>query len=935
MGKLTSQVEVNKLFYTYLGHWNNTIPDYSMDEYPTSLIFHPESKRIIQNGVVYGGNSTIYYIEGSANDADGSWTGTLYDIDSYYDGLTIIYEPKVDGSSSTTLNINSLGAIPCYYDDTNRLTTQYKIGCPMMLTYKDGVFIRSDYMPDISGNASSLDVQEANGATSYYVTMSNVASGTSYTYVSSSMYYDNNLSRLHVPHVVSSSFIGDLVGDVTGDVVGYVTGSISGNAQTASQLQSSTYLWGQQFDGSSSIDGDIEDTGGILPKETTTYNIGSMSLQYNNIYAKYFKGRADTTASSMANTTSFFFVGIESANGELKYDQNIRTSTISGSLSINYLNINTSSFNDQYRMYVNGASNIAGNLTATKFIKNNLTNGDNYVLLAGGGHKPLTDFVTSASGHTHSMLDMRDMENVLKAPNAADFPVMTMSTFINTAGMPTADEYGGINVRSEDDTNSTWQLAGCTKQADYNGHLFLRYGRGSTWNAWKTLLDSDNISDYLGYIGTTQVSSASSPGQTVEGIGSILPSEAFTYNIGSASLAFNNMYAKTLVAPVSSALSLGANGESVIMINSSENVGIGTSSPSTKLTVAGKATIQNINEDALALRRSSVGSIAMELYNDNQSTYKWSIGMESGATGSLAFAFGTLSSANVKINTSGQIVSLTSGATTPPFVIGSTAMVENLNADMLDGKHASDFAIATTAGNTVTPIYSNAGTLEAITATIGSSSQPVYFDNGAITALTDSIGTSAKPVYLSGGTITSCSASVGSSAIPTYMYQGVISQVTPSEMFSSFTINSSEELSLTIAGQTRTVSGSFNTVLSYDKSLRPTTEWADTGIDSSTTYFPNGDGTYIVQVYCPANDATDLYPSIYSGVMSMYNGTSSTDEEQSDEIILHRAGKSSSKRIYLKTMPTASSIGTMKIQIASDTNYSSAKTFTFKFKKMI
>ena len=57
----------------------------------------------------------IPYIVGPDTDTTaGTWTGTCEDITAYVDGLTIIYVPKVAGASTTTLNINGLGAKTCY-----------------------------------------------------------------------------------------------------------------------------------------------------------------------------------------------------------------------------------------------------------------------------------------------------------------------------------------------------------------------------------------------------------------------------------------------------------------------------------------------------------------------------------------------------------------------------------------------------------------------------------------------------------------------------------------------------------------------------------------------------------------------------------------------------------------------------------------------------
>lgn len=88
----------------------------------------------------------VYYIEGADTDTTaGTWTGTCVDIESYYNGLTVIFKPKVAGAATTTLNINGFGAKTCYYTNATKLTTHFSVGIPIMLTYVDGTWRRADY----------------------------------------------------------------------------------------------------------------------------------------------------------------------------------------------------------------------------------------------------------------------------------------------------------------------------------------------------------------------------------------------------------------------------------------------------------------------------------------------------------------------------------------------------------------------------------------------------------------------------------------------------------------------------------------------------------------------------------------------------------------------------------------------------------------------
>ena len=91
-------------------------------------------------------SQAIPYIVGPSTDKTaGTWTGTCTGITEYSDGLTIMYVPAVAGASTTTLNINGLGAITCYYNNSNKMTTHYAVGTPILLTYVGGYWKRADY----------------------------------------------------------------------------------------------------------------------------------------------------------------------------------------------------------------------------------------------------------------------------------------------------------------------------------------------------------------------------------------------------------------------------------------------------------------------------------------------------------------------------------------------------------------------------------------------------------------------------------------------------------------------------------------------------------------------------------------------------------------------------------------------------------------------
>ena len=129
-----------------------------------------------------------------------------------------------------------------------------------------------------------------------------------------------------------------------------------------------------------------------------------------------------------------------------------------------------------------------------------------------------------------------------------------------------------------------------------------------------------------------------------------------------------------------------------------------------------------------------------------------------------------------------------------------------------------------------------------------------------------------------------------------------------------------------------TASQGIGTVISINKSLTPTTSWIDTGIKTDSATFPEGNGSYIVQISVPSSSGTDGWGDLYTGYFSLYTGT---DSSTADEILLHGASHSLVKRIYLKTKATAKADGTMHFYIASEKAFSAARTINFKFRKLI
>lgn len=109
----------------------------AVDTAPTS-----GSTNVVTSGGVYdsiqsvvGNGVAIYDVEDNGSTTAGTWLGSCPAITSYTDGLTIRYKLHVAGASTTTLNINGLGAKTVYRVGSTKLTTQYPVDSYLILYY--------------------------------------------------------------------------------------------------------------------------------------------------------------------------------------------------------------------------------------------------------------------------------------------------------------------------------------------------------------------------------------------------------------------------------------------------------------------------------------------------------------------------------------------------------------------------------------------------------------------------------------------------------------------------------------------------------------------------------------------------------------------------------------------------------------------------------
>lgn len=81
----------------------------------------------------------FYYIEGTGTTDStaktSTWTGSHSLITAYTPGLTVAYKVGIAGQTSTTLNINNLGAVTVVKNATTAISTTYPVNSVVLLTY--------------------------------------------------------------------------------------------------------------------------------------------------------------------------------------------------------------------------------------------------------------------------------------------------------------------------------------------------------------------------------------------------------------------------------------------------------------------------------------------------------------------------------------------------------------------------------------------------------------------------------------------------------------------------------------------------------------------------------------------------------------------------------------------------------------------------------
>ena len=254
------------------------------------------------------------------------WATTLAGLKGHV--LAIV--PSVTSASvDVTLNLNSLGA-----KNVRRLTQTgtatavptagyFRLGVPYLVMYDGTQYVLvGDTQPN-GGTDFANVVGIGSGGTG------GATQATAWTNIGVPS------AATAAPKVASTAAVGTSTKWAREDHVHPVQTTVSGNAGTATKLATAHGIWGQSFDGSAAVSGDMSGVGNILSSATNTKTVGTSANKFLAMYATTFYGALSgnatsatsaTTATKLSASKTFSLTGNATGSG---------SGDLSGNISIN------------------------------------------------------------------------------------------------------------------------------------------------------------------------------------------------------------------------------------------------------------------------------------------------------------------------------------------------------------------------------------------------------------------------------------------------------------------------------------------------------------------------------------------------------------------------------------------------------------------------
>lgn len=382
--------------------------------------------------------SGLFYIEGTGtNDSTAkvsSWTGSHPDITDYYPGLTILYKVGVAGNTTTTLNINTLGAVKVVRNATTNISTAYPAKSVVLLVYTvDGSTAYWKTFDYDSNTKNTTGTANKTGATMYLVGSASQNNEGATTYTNSNIYIntENQIESI-------KGFKGDLIGNA--DTATKATQDGSGNTITSTYAtktaatQSAAGL--MSADDKTKLDGiatgankyslpnaTSSTLGGVKIGSNITVSSGTISLTKADVTSAlgYTPPTTNTTYSAAGSS-----LGLVKTGGNVSISDGVITVNDDGH---NHVISNVDGLQDELtakQATITGAATTvtSSNLTASRVLVSNSSGkiavSSNITTTELGHLNGVTGNVQTQLDDKYSSTTSRTKNTVLAAPNGSD-----------------------------------------------------------------------------------------------------------------------------------------------------------------------------------------------------------------------------------------------------------------------------------------------------------------------------------------------------------------------------------------------------------------------------------------------------------------------------------------------------------------------------------